>query len=62
MPESIATLLVLMTGLVVLGVAWLIYLGTGGKPVRVTFEGFGIKVDIARPGVNGSDVGDVKNE
>lgn len=49
MHESLIALAFVVVGVVVLGIAWLVYLGNGGKPVRVTFKGMGIEVDIARP-------------
>lgn len=61
MQESVITLVVIgiiVTGFVVLGVAWLIYLGNGGRPVHVAFRGLGIKVDIGRPTDDGADAGD----
>lgn len=50
MHESVMALAVIVLGVVVLGVSWLVYLGNGGAPFRVTFRGLGISVDIARPG------------
>lgn len=61
MQEGLASLVglaIIVGGFVVLGVAWLVYLGRGGKPVHVAFEGLGIKVDIARPSGSEQEQGD----
>lgn len=49
MHESVILTIAVITGLVVLGVSWLVYLANGGAPFHVSFRGLGIAVDIARP-------------
>lgn len=50
MSETFLMVVTCVIGIVVLGLAWLVYLSRGGKPVRITVRGLGIELDIARPG------------
>lgn len=64
MSESLLMVVSCVVGVVVLGIAWLFYLGNGGKPVRITVKGLGIELDIARPidHNNGEHKGTNENE
>lgn len=52
--EGLVALLGLLTVIAVLGLAWLIYLGRGGKPFAISIKGLGLSVDV-RPSHNEQD-------
>lgn len=52
--EGLIALLGLLTVIVVLGLAWLVYLGKGGKPFAISIKGLGLSVDV-RPSQKGHD-------
>lgn len=55
--EGLIALLGLLTVIAILGLAWLVYLGKGGKPFTISIKGLGLSVDV-RPvkEVRGDDV------
>ena len=52
--EGLVAILALLTVIAVLGLAWLIYLGKGGKPFAISIKGLGLSVDV-RPSRKGHD-------
>lgn len=44
--EGLIALLGLLTVVAVLGLAWLVYLGKGGKPFAISIKGLGLSVDV----------------
>lgn len=44
--EGLIALLGLLTVIAVLGLAWLIYLGKGGKPFAISIKGLGLSVTV----------------
>lgn len=44
--EGLVALLGLLTVIAILGLAWLVYLGKGGKPFAISIKGLGLSVDV----------------
>lgn len=44
--ESLAALLGLLAVITVLGLAWLVYLGRGGRPFAISIKGLGLSVNV----------------
>ena len=44
--EGLVALLCLLTVVAVLGLAWLVYLGRGGRPFAISIKGLGLSVDV----------------
>lgn len=47
--------LALLTLIAVLGLAWLVYLGKGGKPFSISIKGLGLSVSVTETGARTSD-------
>ena len=44
--EGLFALLALLTVIAVLGLAWLVYLGKGGRPFAISIRGLGLSVQV----------------
>lgn len=44
--EGLVAFLALLTLIAVLGLAWLVYLGKGGKPFSISIKGLGLSVSV----------------
>lgn len=44
--EALIAFLALLSVIAVLGLAWLVYLGRGGKPFVISIKGLGLSVDV----------------
>lgn len=44
--EGLVALLALLTVIAVLGLAWLVYLGKGGRPFAISIKGLGLSVQV----------------
>lgn len=44
--EGLFALLALLAMITVLGLAWLVYLGKGGKPFSISIRGLGLSVQV----------------
>lgn len=44
--EALVAFLALLAVVAVLGLAWLVYLGRGGKPFAISIKGLGLSVDV----------------
>lgn len=49
--EALVAFLALLVVVGILGLAWLVYLGRGGKPFAISIKGLGLSVDV-RPNFN----------
>lgn len=45
--EGLLAFIALLAVIMILGLAWLVYLGRGGKPFRVSIRGLGIRVNVS---------------
>lgn len=52
--EGLVALLALLTVIAVLGLAWLVYLGKGGRPFAISIKGLGLSVHV-RPNQENRD-------
>lgn len=48
--EGLVAFLALLTLIAVLGLAWLVYLGKGGKPFSISIRGLGLSVSVTESG------------
>lgn len=54
--EGLLAFLALVTLIAVLGLAWLVYLGKGGKPFNIAIRGLGLSVTITESGKDSGNV------
>lgn len=53
--EGLVAFLALVTLIAVLGLAWLVYLGKGGKPFNIRIKGLGLLVSVSESGKEQED-------
>lgn len=44
--EGLIAILALLAVILVLGLAWLVYLGRGGRPFAISIKGLGLSVNV----------------